>query len=360
MTRTQRAVIWVTAFTVFIVVVHLLKPILLPFIVGFGIAYLLDPIADRLEARGLSRVLATVLITGAFFVLLTGIVIMIAPLLQAQIVEISERIPEFITLLQQIATEMIARLRAMLPAEALDTSGGVSGDVAGAIGGALKNLVARLWAGGIALFEVLSLIIITPIVSFYMILKWDEVVGHIDRLLPRDSAETIRMQVREIDRTLSGFVRGQAGVCVSLGVFYATMLSIIGLEGGLLIGLAAGAISFVPYVGSLTGIVVALGVAFVQLGDLALIAAVAVVFVVGQVLESYILTPRLVGNRVGLHDLWIIFAVMAGGSLFGFVGVLLAVPTAAVIGVLVRFTIERYRESQLYLGGSDRKPPSLS
>lgn len=354
MSRTQRIVIWTLAFAVFVALVHLLKPILLPFIAGLGIAYLLDPLADRLEEKGLSRVLATVVITTGFFTVVIGAVILLAPLIQGQIAGIAERLPELINLLRTLATDTITKLRAVLPAEALQTDGGVSGDVAQAIGSTLKNLAQKIWAGGVAIFEVLSLVVITPIVSFYMLLKWDKIVHHVDELLPRDYADTIREQAREIDRTLSGFVRGQASVCAILGVFYAIALSVAGLEGGLLIGLGAGAVSFVPYVGALSGITVALGIALVQFDAWSPVIAVAAVFIVGQALESYVLTPRIVGDRVGLHDLWIIFAVMAGGTLFGFVGVLLAVPTAAVIGVLVRFTLEQYRESSLYLGDGEQ------
>lgn len=350
MTRGQRILFWLTALALLVFLVHLLKPILLPFVAGLGVAYLLDPLADRLEARKLSRIAATTLITIGFFTLVAAIIILIAPVLQGQIIGVAERLPEFIKLVQATAESAVQQIRTVLPEDALDTGGGVSGDVAATIGNTIKNLLQRLWAGGVAIFEILSLIIITPIVSFYMLLKWDDIVAKIDELLPRKHADTIREQAREIDRTLSGFLRGQASVCATLGVFYAVSLSLIGLEGGLLIGVAAGAISFVPYVGAISGITVALGVALVQFDVWAPILAVAAVFLVGQTLESYVLTPRLVGDKVGLHDLWIIFSVMAGGSLFGFLGVLLAVPTAAVIGVLVRFSLTRYQESPLYLG----------
>ena len=359
MSRTQRVLFWLAAFAVFVLSIQLLKPILLPFVAGLGVAYLLDPLADWLEERGFSRIVATTLITIGFFTFLIGILIIIAPVLQAQILGIAERLPEFIRLMQTFATDVMERLKAALPDGALETGGSVSSDIAGAFGRTFKNLAQSLWAGGIAVFQVLSLVVITPIVSFYMLLKWDDIIAQIDELLPLKHADTIREQVREIDRTLSGFLRGQASVCLVLGLIYAISLSIIGLEGGLLIGIGAGAVSFVPYVGAITGITVAMSVALVQFDTLAPIIAVAVVFGIGQMLESYVLTPRLVGDRVGLHDLWIIFAVMTGGALFEFVGVLLAVPTAAVIGVLVRFSLDRYRKSALYIGDeADNKPSS--
>jgi len=350
MTRNQRLIIWAVALAVFLLLLHALEQILLPFVAGLAIAYLLDPIADRIEAMGLSRILATIIITVAFFLVVIGVVIVLVPLLQSQIVGIAARVPEFIAVLQKIAAGVLEQLQAKLPAGTIGGAESLAGDVAKAVAGTLKNVAQKLWTSGVALFELISLVIVTPIVSFYMLLKWDVIVAEVDDLLPRPQAETIRQQFREIDRTLSGFLRGQASVCVTLAIYYGAALSIVGLDAGLLIGLGAGAISFVPYVGALTGIGVGLGVAIVQFDSLAPIISVAGIFIVGQLAESYLLTPRLVGDRVGLSDLWIIFALMAGGALFGFLGVLLAVPTAAVIGVLARFTAKRYKESPLYLG----------
>lgn len=355
MTRSQRVLFWIATFSAFILVVHLLKPILLPFIAGLGVAYLLDPLADKLEKKGLSRIGATTLITVIFFSLVIAIILLIAPLLQAQIVGVAQRLPEFIELVQRLAAENIGKVKDLLPVGSLESGREVSGDLAGTIGKAVRELLQKIWAGGMAVFGMLSLVVITPVVSFYMLLKWDDIVEQIDHLLPRHRADTIREQAREIDRTLSGFVRGQASVCMTLAVIYGVALSVIGLEAGLLIGIGAGVISFVPYIGAISGVAVALGVAIVQFDAWMPILAVIAVFAVGQVLESYVLTPRLVGDKVGLHDLWIIFAVMAGGTLFGFVGVLLAVPTAAVIGVLVRFSLDRYQESALYLGDDANK-----
>jgi predicted PurR-regulated permease PerM len=197
------------------------------------------------------------------------------------------------------------------------------------------------------------MIIITPIVSFFMLLEWDNIIARADLLLPRKQAPTIRQQIRLIDQTISAFVRGQFSVCLVLIVWYSVTLSLIGLEAGLLIGLGAGLISFIPYVGAMAGIIVGVGIAIIQFDSMSPIAMVATIFLLGQIAESYVLTPRLVGDKVGLHDLWIIFALLAGGSLFGFVGVLLAIPTAAVIGVLIRFATAQYLKSPLYHGQPD-------
>jgi predicted PurR-regulated permease PerM len=205
----------------------------------------------------------------------------------------------------------------------------------------------------VALFQLISLVVITPLVSFYLLRDWDRIVERIDAYLPRGSAPAIHDQFGKIDRTLAGFIRGQATVCLILGAFYAVGLSLVGLEFGLLIGLGTGLISFIPYFGMMVGLAVGISVALAQFSGLGSVALVAAVFAVGQVAEGNFLTPKLVGDRVGLHPVWVIFALLAGGTLFGFTGILLAVPAAAVIGVLVRFTLESYRDSRLYEGLGD-------
>jgi predicted PurR-regulated permease PerM len=223
-----------------------------------------------------------------------------------------------------------------------------AGNVAGNVVGWLGQILSGLWSGGLAVFNALSLVVIMPVVAFYLLRDWDRIVAHIDGLLPRDGADTIREQVREIDDRLSGFVRGQASVCLALGTWYAVGLTLVGLDFGLLVGIGAGLISFVPYLGTGLGLIVGLGLAVAQYDTWLPIGLVAAVFVSGQMLEGYVLTPRMVGERVGLHPVWVLFALMAGGALLGFTGVLLAVPAAAVIGVLVRFAISRYLQSPLY------------
>ena len=199
-------------------------------------------------------------------------------------------------------------------------------------------------SGGLALFKLASLLIITPVVSFYLLRDWDRIIAHMNSLLPPGHASTIRGLTAEIDDTIAGFVRGQANVCLILGFYYGIALSLAGLESGLLVGFGAGLISFIPYVGASVGLVVGVAIAIAQFSDWLPVFLVAVIFIVGQVAESYVLTPKLVGDRVGLHPVWIIFALLAGGALFDFTGVLLAVPAAAVIGVLARFGQARYLE----------------
>jgi len=211
-------------------------------------------------------------------------------------------------------------------------------------------VLKSLFLGGKAFINTLSMLFIMPVVAFFLLRDWDALVSKVDDLLPRTSVVTIRQQFREIDATIAGFVRGQATVCLALGVIYATGLTLIGLDFGLLIGLGTGLMAFVPYVGMLIGLLIAFGVALMQFNEVTPFIMVAAVFGFGQSLDAAFLTPNLVGGRVGLHPVWIIFALMTGAALLGFTGVLLAVPLASVIGVLVRFSIGRYRESVLYTG----------
>ena len=348
MTREMRAVAWLAGIGVFVFLLSLLSGVLMPFVAGLAVAYFLDPLADRLEKWGCSRVVATSLITALFFLLAVGLAVLLFPLLHAQVMAFVARVPHYAEVLREQAGPILEHLQASLPADAVERLRGAAGTYAGEaiqwVGSLLKNLLS----GGVALLNVLSLLVITPLVTFYLLRDWDRIVARVDTLLPRRAAPTIRDQVREIDRILAGFMRGQATVCLLLGLFYAVGLTLVGLDFGLLVGLGTGLISFVPYFGMLVGLATGLGIAFVQFADLSSVALVAVVFAAGQVIEGYALTPRLVGDRVGLHPVWILFALLAGGALFGFTGVMLAIPVAAVIGVLVRFALDRYVKGPLY------------
>jgi predicted PurR-regulated permease PerM len=326
---------------------------LLPFVAGMGVAYFLDPVADRLEKWGLSRTLATSLITAVFFAAVIVLLVLLVPLLEGQVVAFIGRLPGYAAALREYAGPLLERLRTIVPAGEMDSLGDAASTYAGQAIKWIGTILASVWSGGVALFQLISLVVITPLVSFYLLRDWDRIVERIDVYLPRESAPTIHDQLSKIDRTLAGFIRGQATVCLILGVFYAVGLSLLGLEFGLLIGLGTGLISFIPYFGMMVGLAVGIGVALAQFSDLGSVALVAAVFAVGQVAEGNFLTPKLVGDRVGLHPVWVIFALLAGGTLFGFTGILLAVPAAAVIGVLVRFVLESYRDSRLYEGLGD-------
>ena len=347
----RRTVYWLVGLAAFIAALYALSAILLPFVAGIAIAYLLDPVTDVLEKWRLPRWAAAALVTfGSILVVVAGVLLLI-PLLQTQLLDFVERIPQYADLVRERAMRLLEFLQARLSAAEMDALRAKIGAFAGRDAIAwLGGVLGGLWGGGVALLNVLSLMVITPIVTFYLLRDWDLLVARIDGWLPRRHADVIREQMRLIDRSLSGFVRGQLMVCLMLGVFYAIGLTVVGLDFGLVIGLATGLVSFVPYFGMLAGFVVGIGVAVAQFGSWVPVALVAAVFVIGQFVEGNFVTPRVVGNRIGLHPVWLIFALLAGGALFGFTGLLLAVPVAAVLGVLVRFSLERYLASEAYRG----------
>ena len=341
---------WLVGLALFLGALYVLSGVLMPFVAGLAVAYFLDPLADRLESVVKSRVAATALILLTFFALVVGALVALFPLLQAQVTGLIASIPEGAEAVRAFVEPYVAQLEAQLGAEKIqsikDSAGGFAGDAVAWLGGVLKSL----FLGGKAFVNTLSLLFIMPVVAFFLLRDWDKLVAKVDELLPRGSADTIREQFREIDATIAGFVRGQATVCLSLGVIYATGLTLVGLDFGLLIGLGTGVLAFVPYVGMIIGLIVAFGVALMQFSEVLPFVYLGLVFGIGQTLDAAFLTPNLVGGRVGLHPVWIIFALMTGGALFGFTGVLLVVSIALVVGVLVRFAIGRYRLSVLYTG----------
>lgn len=358
MNREQRILVWLAALVAFGLFLHLLSDMLLPFVVGITIAYFFDPLADRLERLGLSRTLATGCILLGFFLTATGIVVLLFPLLQNQVGALVKVIPNLVDWLRDFLTPVFEQLRTDFSAKTVADVKAAVGDYAGTMLKWTSTLIADIWSGGLAVLNIVSLILIMPLVAFYLLRDWDKLVEKIDGWLPRDAAPMIREQVKKIDDTLAGFVRGQASVCLVLAVYYAIGLTVTGLNAGILIGIAAGILAVIPFIGAFVGFIIGIGVAIAQFQqDWASILFVAGVFVTGQALESYVFTPRLVGGRVGLSPIWIIFAMLAGGSLFGLTGVLIALPAAAVAGVLVRFGLERYLESDLYHGGKAHDKP---
>ncbi len=341
---------WLIIVLVFAATVYILSGVLLPFVAGMVLAYFLDPVADRLEALGLSRTLSTVSITLIFFVLIGVSGAILLPMIEAQVADFILHIPDYRQSLQVRFGPVVDQMMRHLSPQDLERLQGAIGEHAGAVVEWGLSLLGRVVKGGLALVDILSLLFIMPIVTFYLLRDWDILVAKVNSWLPKDHAQVIRGRMIEIDQTLSAFVRGQALVCGLLGAYYAIALSVAGVGLGLVIGLLAGLLSFVPYLGMLTGFVVAAGMAFAQTGSWVLPGIVAAIFAVGHLVESNVLTPRLVGDRVGLHPLWVMFALMSGGALVGIVGLLLAVPLAAIAGVLLRYTMARYLESPLYHG----------
>jgi len=357
MTLATQAKVWGIALVVFVAFLVLLKSILLPFVAGMAIAYLLDPVCDRLERMGASRTLATAIVTAVFAIVVILLLLLIVPLAVQQVIEFLGSLPDYISRthdrLLPYYVELQQRLNLPDSAELTQLARARFGTALSWLGTALQGLVDQ----GRALASLLSLIFITPVVTFYLLRDWDRLVARLDDLLPRDHASVIREQASLANLSLAGFARGQSMVCLILALYYSISLMIVGLPFGIVVGLLAGLLTFIPYVGSLTGFAISMAIAIGQFDSWWSVALVAIIFGLGQALEGNFLTPKLVGERVGLHAVWIIFALLSGGTLFGFVGLLLAVPVAAVIGVLVRFSIAQYRASKLYLG---TRPPQMS
>jgi len=343
---------WGIAAAVFFALLWLLSDVVLPFVLGAAIAYLLDPVADWLQRLGLSRIASTVVITVFALLTVAILLLLVIPTLVEQAVDLLAIMPDLVRNAQNWLT---TRFPDLLNAESQLRQS--LQDFAAMIQARGAEFVETVLSSAVSLVNVVVLIVIVPVVTFYLLLDWDKMVARIDALLPRDHAPTIRHLASEIDRTLSSFVRGQGLVCVILGVYYAVALALVGLNFGLVVGFIAGALTFIPYVGALVGGVLAIGLALFQFwGDWWWIVAVWAIFQSGQFVEGNILTPNLVGSSVGLHPVTLIFALSAFGALFGFVGLLVAVPVAAIIGVLVRFGLGRYKESILYRGVSGPDP----
>lgn len=337
------------------VLLYLLGPVLTPFLIGAGLAYLCDPWADRLEAKGISRTSATVLVFSVMIAVLVVIVVVLVPLLQQQILVVVAKLPQYIDWLQNQALPWVQQ-KLSLPGLALDLESLKKALVEHwqQVGGVAAGLLGSVTSSGMAVIAWLANLVLIPLVMFYLLRDWDVMIARIGDLIPRRHAPLVKRLARECDVVLSGFLRGQLSVMLALGTVYTVGLYLVGLDLALLIGVFAGLVSFVPYLGFILGVTFATIAVLMQFHDVFHLMLVFLVFGVGQALESFVFTPWLVGDRIGLHPVTVIFAVMAGGQLFGFVGVLLALPVAAVVGVLVRYAHERYLASGLYAG--DREP----
>ncbi len=351
MTARSQAAFWLAALAAFVGFLWLFSGILLPFIMGMALAYILDPLADRLERAGMSRLWATITILLFSVIVFTIALLVKIPVLASQMAGFIDRLPASVARLQELAGTLFqSRIAQFLGAGDLNST---VQDIVKQAAGWLGTLMASVFAGGRAILNIVSLFVITPVVAFYLLYDWDRMIAGIDDWMPRDHLETVRQIGRDIDKAMAGFIRGQGSVCLVLGLFYAISLTLVGLNLGFLIGSMAGLISFIPYVGSIVGFVLSVGVALVQFWpDWIWVVVVAGILAVGQFFEGNILQPRLVGSSVGVHPVWLMFALFAFGSLFGFVGMLVAVPATAAIGVLVRFGIGRYMQSRIYAGRS--------
>lgn len=346
----QQALIWGGVLFVLAALLWGLGNVILPFIMGGAVAYFLDPLADRFEAWGMSRSTATAVISIIALVIFILLALLIVPMIVRQAIQLVNSAPSILGQLQTFLAEHFP--------QALDSEG-VLRETLASIGKTIQakggELVSGVLSSAISVINWLLFLVVVPVVAFYLLLDWDHMVEQIDVLLPRDYRDQIREIARDIDRVLAGFVRGQVSVCLILGTFYSVALILAGLQFGLVVGAIAGLITFIPYVGALTGGSLAIGLALVQFwGDWLHIGLIAAIFAMGQFIEGNILTPRLVGKSVGLHPVWLLFALAVMGALFGFVGMLTAVPIAASVGVLARFAIKKYLGSALYWGHTRR------
>jgi predicted PurR-regulated permease PerM len=340
---------WMLALIVFVFLLWLLSEILLPFVAGLALAYLQVPLADKMERRGINRTVASLLIVGVVVLVFILLALLLAPIMAEQAAALMASIPGYVTRLQELlANPGPDWLRHLLNEG--DASKTMNELVAqGAT--YLTALLSSLWSGGKALISFISVLVIMPVVTFYLICDWHPMVAALDDWVPREQRAMVHELVKEIDAAISGFLRGQTGVCLIVGCYYAVALTLLGLNFGLLIGISAGILTFMPYVGSMTGLLIATSVAIGQFWpEWAHIAIVVAVFMFGQFVEGNVLAPKLVGDKVGLHPVWLIFAMFAFGYLMGFVGLLIAVPLAAAIAVLFRFGLRRYMASPVYQG----------
>ena len=346
--RSYRLLFWLAFILVFIFALGLLQSILLPFVAGVVIAFILAPGVARLERLGVRRSLAAAAVLIAFLVGVALVFTLLVPLIQSQVVTLIGKVPSLVTFLQDQLGKAMNLLQEQLPADQMAKLQDMVGAKLGEALAWLASLFQSLITSSFAILSIVSLVVVTPIVTFLVLRDWEKMVAQIDDYLPRQSLATVREQARIVSDMLVGFIHGQALVCLILAIYYGTTLSFAGLDSGLALGLLIGVLAIIPILGGATGFVLALGLAASQYGTWRAIITVCIIFAVGQVVEGNFLTPKLVGDRIHLHPVWVMFALFAGGSLFGFVGILFAVPAAAVIGVLLRFALNRYRRSAVY------------
>ncbi len=346
--RAYRLLFWLGLALVVILALGLVQSILMPFAVGFAIAYVLAPGVARLERSGIRRSLASLAVLILFLFALALILVILVPLIQGQIVQLIGSVPSLVRTLQDQLGKLILLLQEHLPAEDISKLRDLVGAKVAEALTWLAGLAQGMITSSLAILNIVSLVVVTPIVTFFLLRDWEKMVAQIDSHLPRQSLETVRGQARIVSDTLVGFVHGQALVCLILAVYFGIALTLAGLGSGLALGLLIGVLAIIPFLGAATGFLLAVSLAASQDGTWTSVFVVCGIFAVGQLAEGNLLTPKLVGDRIHLHPVWVIFALFAGGTLFGFVGLLIAVPAAAVIGVLARFALTRYRHSSLY------------
>jgi predicted PurR-regulated permease PerM len=361
--RTQ-LFIWGGLFLLTIAFIFVFRSILLPFIIGIALAYLLNPAVTWLTKVGLGRAWATAIMLFLVLALIVGLFLMFVPLIGEQVIGLIAGVPGYISDLQRLAREYAPQFSEWLGSERAEEFQGSLSDLIGRAVELVGGFTAALAQSGLGVINTIAILFIAPVVAFYLLLDWEGMVKRVDDLLPREHRFEIRGILRDIDRSMAGVIRGQGSVILVLTIYYSTALSLVGLNFGLAIGIIGGLLSFIPFVGFLTGFVLSMGVALVQFWPerWVFIIIVFAVYMVGQFLEGNVLYPKLVGQSININPVWLMFALFAFALLFGFVGLLLAVPLAAIAGVLTRYVLKKYQESSLYLGrsrgASAHVPPS--
>lgn len=339
------SIVWIATAVVAAGTIFLLREILTPFLVGIALAYLLDPLVTRLERLGLGRGVAALGIISLFYGAIIALIVVLTPIIGEEIALFVEKVPGYLTQLQALATDPGRPWMRKIINEGLNEVRQSTGELT-TLGAHLRaSLLRRLWSDGGALASIFSLLVVAPIVTFYLLIDWDQIIGALDRMIPAAQQETVRTLAREINETIGVFLRGQGLICLILALYYAVALSLIGLNHAFLIGIVSGLISFIPYLGVLTGLVLSISVALLQFWpSWNSIPFILGIFIIGQLVDDNLLTPRLVGARVKLDPLSVMFAIAAFGYLFGFIGLLIAVPLAATIGVIARFVLAQGKE----------------
>ncbi|MBA3813037.1 MAG: AI-2E family transporter [Alphaproteobacteria bacterium] len=354
MIKDRQTWLWLAVLLAFGIALYFLESILMPFLAGLLVAYAMNPAVRIFQKWGISRKVASSFMIISFFLLIALLLFIAIPFIQTELTVLASHVPEYgeriMTTLKPLLEDVFdytydaKRLRTFASANL--------GDV---VSWGIK-LLARILTNSLVIANVISLIVITPIVAFYCLRDWNLIINTIDHWLPRPYAPTIRRVFKDINETIGGFAKGQALVCLMIGTYYAIALTFAGLDFSIVVGVVIGVMAFIPYVGALVGLILSIGIALAQFTEWSSVGIVAAIFVVGQTMEAYLLIPYFVGNRIGLHPVWVLFALLAGGALYGFIGILFALPCAAAIGVLIRYTREFYFLSPYYLG----YPPSLN
>lgn len=354
----KQSIFWLCILSLVLFSFWVLQSVLLPFVLGAAIAYLLDPFVERLDKWGMNRSLSTILMLVTCFLVLTSILILIVPALYNELKTLIEAVPGYIASLKSLSAPYVEIIKQKTGLESQSDILAILFEQKDTALKASNKFLSGLAAGGSSVLSILSIIALTPLSAFFFIREWPKILKYLENLMPRTHEKTLKTLLGRMHNIVSGFIRGQLMVACFLAVFYAIALKLAGLEYGVIIGLSAGALSIIPMLGAVGGLLAATLTAWLTTSELGYTGLIAGIFIFGQIIEGNFLTPKLVGDQVGLHPLWVIFSVLAGGALMGIAGMFLAVPVAAIIGVLIGFAISQYKATQLYTGTNTKMQES--